>query len=398
MAIAALRRKSTAFKETAVKFASQLTAKTYEYNFNNELPKSVRILLEEDPEGMLQAARQEIDTGIPVVGERAKRHEKELKEAYERITSTAKPIQEVVVINEQVKKVSMRSPMVRCSIAICEWNGALKIVMVKAKIMSTSLPITINKLQDNDSKATLVRADSLEQALESFGLQIGFDKQASTAAESEVETNSSVETPSNRAGQMQTAQLAQQEGAKQMSWQMQPPTLLQTSQTAPSQTLHQTPKQTPKHAAWEAQKPSSSQMQQHTPRHGPRQMPTQAPVQSPRQDPQVHVSAADMALLYGGDSPDDGQVQVAPHSREAQKPGSSPWRLPLPDGFLPVEGDVKVYSVSQKQWVAGKLRGLGLGKHSSSPAGSVCVEYEGALRQMTQKVVLAKQLPDMIRT
>lgn len=272
--------------------------------------------------------------------------------------------------------------MVRCSIAVCEWNGALKIVMVKAKIMSTSLPVCINSLQENDSKAMFIRADSLKQALESFGLQVG---------------TSSVELPLNREGQLQTAQLAQQADAKQMSWQAQSPTLLQTSQTAPSQTLHKTPVQTQKQVAWQAQN-LPSQIQQHTPRHRPLQMPSQTPGQSPRQGPQANIPAGDIALLYGRGSP-SGELQVAPHSREAQKLSSAPQGQTLPDGFLPVEGDVMVYSVSRKQWVAGKLRGLSLGKRSSAPAGSVYVEYEGAVRgQMTQKVILAKQLPDLLRT
>ncbi|CAL1127883.1 unnamed protein product, partial [Cladocopium goreaui] len=51
------------FTSSADKVATQLTATTYSYIFQNMLDSTVRVLLEEDPEGMLQAAKKGMTPG-----------------------------------------------------------------------------------------------------------------------------------------------------------------------------------------------------------------------------------------------------------------------------------------------------------------------------------------------
>eukprot|EP00435_Cladocopium_sp_Y103_P000651 s1826_g1.t1 len=133
------------FTASADKVATQLTATTYSYIFQNMLGSTVRVLLEEDPEGMLQAAQNDMDTGIPMVGKHAETHRNKVLKRYRSIVETTRPFQEFIVLPEQMKTVTMRSPMLRMTIGITEPGGVLKIVMVQKVATESKLPVTINE-------------------------------------------------------------------------------------------------------------------------------------------------------------------------------------------------------------------------------------------------------------
>ncbi|CAJ1426661.1 unnamed protein product [Effrenium voratum] len=164
------------FTSSADKVATQLTAKSHSYTFQNTLDRQIKVLLEEDPEGMLQAAQDDLNTGIPVVGKRMEEHKRKVLKRYRTILETAKPFQEFSVLSEQLRTVTMRSPMVRLTVGIYEPGGVLKVVTVKTKLTTSSLAFTVNEgLARGGGKK--VRADSLEEALHSFGMDVGFKKE-----------------------------------------------------------------------------------------------------------------------------------------------------------------------------------------------------------------------------
>jgi len=162
----------------AEKMAKTATFKSQKYTFQNMLEMQVRVLLEEDAEGMLQAAKQDLDTGIPVVGKRREEHAKRIREQYKLIVDTTRPFTEFTVLPEQFRTVNMRSPMVLLTVGICLPDGVLSIVMVKQKLTPSELAFTINAGYLRAPAAKKVRADSLEEAVLSFGLPVGFLREA----------------------------------------------------------------------------------------------------------------------------------------------------------------------------------------------------------------------------
>lgn len=139
---------------------------THTYSFLNNAKKPVRVLLEEDADGMMQAAVEEIDDGIPVVGALAARRKAEIQAAYERIKelAAARPIQEFMILPDQLKTVTMQSPVVRLTACICEWNGALRLFRYRQKHITSQMPMVVH---DNHSSTDVVaiRADSLTEAV-----------------------------------------------------------------------------------------------------------------------------------------------------------------------------------------------------------------------------------------
>ncbi|CAE7735473.1 unnamed protein product [Symbiodinium sp. CCMP2592] len=162
----------------AEKMAKTATSKSQKYTFQNMLEMQVRVLLEEDAEGMLQAAKQDLDTGIPVVGKRREEHARKIREQYKLIVDTTRPFTEFTVLPEQFRTVNMRSPMVLLTVGICLPDGVLSIVMVKQKLTPSELAFTINAGYLRTPSAKKVRADSLEEAVLSFGLPVGFLREA----------------------------------------------------------------------------------------------------------------------------------------------------------------------------------------------------------------------------
>mmetsp|Transcript_1254 Transcript_1254/g.2610 ORF Transcript_1254/g.2610 Transcript_1254/m.2610 type:complete len:511 (-) Transcript_1254:82-1614(-) len=487
--------------------ADTMSAKHYKYMFYNASSSSVRILLEEDPEGMLQAAKNEVDDGIPVVGERAKRRAKEIDEAHQNIIATAKPYQECGVIPESMKTVYMRSPIVRCSIAICEWNGSLKIVQVKQKLMGDdSVAVTIDSAMERTSRAKLVRADSLAEALIHLGVNVGFDKadfvtkpdavmkaDADSTSTAEPELTQKARQPplatslQQQQQQWQQQQLQQQQhhqhqqqGQKQMQQQQQQhengartseptqskPSMAQVIEQRQSQQQSQPQKlQKPGQAqqsqqqaqmTWSKQNDQQKQalpawsngqvqkspekMQEawhQQPQFGQSQQPQQPQTQTQNTPRQIHANQIpssqaspnaqqaptqdgtlkrpmafnrDQATAGGssystspngrGGSSQEAARKEVPRPRQLQSmeaSGAARAMPPLPEGFLPTAGQVKVYSTSARKWVVGSLAGLGLGTHPGAPAGAACVQYEVTPGQVSQKVLIAEQLPDMLR-
>lgn len=328
MAATMLKQRLSSSMEKAMEKCAELTEQLidtgakHQYTFVNDLPKQVRILLEEDPDGMMQAAINEIDNGIPCVGDRLIRQKKQIQEAYERIYVSGKPFQEFTMIQDQMRTVNMKSPIVRCSIGICEWNGAsLKLVQVKSRLVSSGdLAVSVNSTHDT-TRGKLIRSDTLEQALMSMGLQVGFTKPESQELEAKV------------------------------SAAMQPPAPL-TSRGIPSADL-------------------------------------------------TLLGAPSRALPAFGR--EVAKPQMLPGLLQAKPPPSvphfspTPQRSSVPEGFLPTNGSVKVYSKSRGQWIEGVLVGVGLGTSPNSPAGAVCVQYELAPGQYTQKVLLPEQFRDSLR-
>eukprot|EP00442_Polarella_glacialis_P047316 CAMPEP_0115130406 /NCGR_PEP_ID=MMETSP0227-20121206/52453_1 /TAXON_ID=89957 /ORGANISM="Polarella glacialis, Strain CCMP 1383" /LENGTH=349 /DNA_ID=CAMNT_0002535631 /DNA_START=109 /DNA_END=1159 /DNA_ORIENTATION=- len=345
---AMLKRRMTALGDQMASKLAEVTdtSERYKYSFNNTLTKQVRILLEEDAEGVYQAAVREIDDGIPCVGQRLVRQKQLIQDAYDRIANSGKLYQEFTIIPEQLFTVSMRSPIVRCTISICEWNGSMKIVQVKDKLFSSAtLAVTIDSRNETaPPRAKQIRADTLEDALRCLGFQVGIPPKVKAEV---------------------------QEADKATATTLPPPS--PTVSTAP--------------------------------------MSAKADVSYPTPNPQM-IPSTDLAMLFGRSAPlstprEDRMKQQAlkpkllPGVMQAKPPGSvssaAPHRASVPDGFLPTHGSVKVWSNGSRQWMAGNLVGLGLGTSANAAAGAVCVQYELAPGQYTQKVLLPEQFRDMLR-
>ncbi|CAE7162889.1 unnamed protein product, partial [Symbiodinium necroappetens] len=161
------------------------SAKTYTFTFANESNGSAKILLEEDPEGVVKLEEWKVGDGIPIVGKAEKRHSRRVRELKKSILATSKPFQEFVLIRDQLKTVHMRSPVCKCSIALTEWNGSLKIVEVQRQVSETETFVVHPGYAKSPGIFTL-RADLLEHALRAVGLQLGFDLKDLQDDESEI--------------------------------------------------------------------------------------------------------------------------------------------------------------------------------------------------------------------
>eukprot|EP00931_Biecheleriopsis_adriatica_P028746 TRINITY_DN1713_c0_g1_i1.p1 TRINITY_DN1713_c0_g1~~TRINITY_DN1713_c0_g1_i1.p1 ORF type:complete len:418 (-),score=88.17 TRINITY_DN1713_c0_g1_i1:99-1352(-) len=415
MAFGFLTRLSTSAKDGAKQMASRLQAKMHQYQFSNELEQPVRILLEEDPEGMLQAARDELDDGIPVVGERAKRRAAEIEEAHKVILETTKRFQEFTVIHEQLKTVQMRSPIIRCSIAVCSWDGQLIVTTLRMKMAPSGLAFRITRKLLQGGTKTLC-ADTLEDAMLSFGIDVGFErKESDTEPNSEPEVQQSPTSANKQSPLPQQPQqpaplvsMAQQPGMQQMQRPSQvqspqqpqhfrPQTMADSSQQPQQQTQHVTQQSQHHHSQQQQQlqvkqwqqpgmhlMPHIQQQQQQQQQMRPLQ-PTPPPLPRPRSGhsagatPRRKPPSTGFGLQSGGAAP-------LTHRRDG-----------APSGLVATEASVQVYSSSRQQWLPGVVIGIGLGIDDSIPAGSVCVQYEAAPSQYTQKIILPAKFSEMLR-
>ncbi|CAJ1348960.1 unnamed protein product [Effrenium voratum] len=153
----------------------KLTATTYPITVCNDSAGPVRILLEEDPEGVAQLEEWKMDDGIPTVGKAGQRHTRRVQELKKSILATSKPYQEFTLIREQTKTVSMRSPVIKCSVALAEWNGSMKIVEVQHRI-TEGKTFTIHRGYDRSPGMATLRTDQLADALQAMGVPLGFEE------------------------------------------------------------------------------------------------------------------------------------------------------------------------------------------------------------------------------
>lgn len=150
------------------------TAKTYKFSFHNDSGAAVRILVEEDPDGMAELEEWKIGDGIPTVGKAGERHKQRMQQLKKAITAS-KPYQEFTLIRDQTKTVNMRSPVIKCSLALADWNGTLKVVEVQRRLTEGNT-FTVHRGYDKSPGIMSVRADCLEHALVAGGVQLGFDE------------------------------------------------------------------------------------------------------------------------------------------------------------------------------------------------------------------------------
>ena len=99
--------------------------------------------------GMTELEEWKVGDGIPTIGKASERHRQKLVALKKSINATSKPYQErgyepflqrfegfstdfraclkeFTLIRDQTKTINMRSPVVKCSVALAEWNGAMK--------------------------------------------------------------------------------------------------------------------------------------------------------------------------------------------------------------------------------------------------------------------------------
>lgn len=145
-----------------------VTGRAYQYTFVNATDKLAKVLLEEDLEGIMQQAIAEVSDGIPVLGRAAERRRVQIAAAYERLRAGARPPQELTLIPDQVKVVSARTPVLRCSAAFQDFRGVLKIFMLRVPVAAGG-PLQILEGHFRDPTARAAKADTLEEAVMLFG-------------------------------------------------------------------------------------------------------------------------------------------------------------------------------------------------------------------------------------
>ncbi|CAK9073553.1 unnamed protein product [Durusdinium trenchii] len=151
------------------------TAKTYKFTLHNNTGSAVRALLEEDPDGMAELEEWKIGDGIPTIGKAGERHKQKIS-LLKKSISSSKPYQEFTIIRDQTKTVNMRSPVIKCSLALLEWNGAMKIVEIQRR-MTEGNTLTIHPGYDRMAGLATLRSDALEHALQALGVKLGFDSE-----------------------------------------------------------------------------------------------------------------------------------------------------------------------------------------------------------------------------
>ncbi|CAE7035142.1 unnamed protein product [Symbiodinium sp. CCMP2456] len=343
------------FKKATSRGAQEIAAwnaKTYKFTFANESNGAVKILLEEDPEGVMKLEEWKVGDGIPTVGKAEKRHSRRVRELKKSILATSKPFQEFVLIRDQLKTVQMRSPVCKCSIALTEWNGSLKIVEVQRQVSETETFVVHPGYAKSPGYFTL-RADLLEHALRAVGLQLGFDLKDLKDDESEIPDS----TASKRASIADVSSLAA--------------TTISTGEVESAAKLH-----------------------------------AKVPIAS-----SIGSEAERTPSFEGSVSFHSG----LPHSRHLpaveEVPREEPWRTQqprppsagtaaaaskgesMPVGFLPIQGQVLLHS--SRRWLPANLVGVSIGM--GSVEGCLYVEYADPSGRPRRQMILPDQIPRMLR-
>eukprot|EP00931_Biecheleriopsis_adriatica_P098844 TRINITY_DN72_c2_g1_i1.p1 TRINITY_DN72_c2_g1~~TRINITY_DN72_c2_g1_i1.p1 ORF type:complete len:409 (+),score=89.09 TRINITY_DN72_c2_g1_i1:59-1285(+) len=399
------------FKKT--KFGNNIGVKTYQYTFVNTLGRPIIVLVEEDPDGMRDQRMAKLKA-VKTVGEAAQRAKRQIQNDYDTICQTSYPFQEVKVVTEQMGTASMRSPVVRCTVAVGEWNGALRIIIVKRQLSEGDV-LRITKTDYMEPRAVTLRADSVEHALLHMGLPVGLQK--GTGAKEAVEENASkkeekpvqaataetiaasspkVPQPPAQAKPAEQRSPKHQQLQQKLQQQPQPQpnpcnseqTRLQPHQRTPPQT---SPEQPLGQSHQQACQGASSQAR---PCAQTGQFPGQSPCQAQTKGPPWPSGrqGAASSLVQPGSGACSGKAQG-----QASKAGAEPAGGKLPAGFLPTLGKVSVYSNSGARWMAGALIGINLGCSAAAPPGAVCVQYDLGNGTYTQKVLFPEHIPTMLR-
>lgn len=337
------------------------TAKTYKFSFHNDSGGAVRILVEEDPDGMAELEDWKLGDGIPTVGKAGERHRQKLV-ALKKSINASKPYQEFTVIRDQTKTINMRSPVIKCSVALAEWNGALKIVEIQRRL-TEGKTFTVHRGYDRSPGMATVRADCLEHALLAAGVQLGFvlDEAEGTAAPA-APAPAAPAAPVPRDG---SGAPAGPRGAKlsQRPVPSEPPPLPPPA-TAPFPLPHSAAPQPVAPATAPAQPPA------------PRPRPTSA----------------------AGSRVPRGQVHQAHQAHQATpaEPDPTAGSKAGLQGFLPMTGQIRL--LHGEEWVPAHFVGLSLGGLAAAVAGAVCVEYADRAGAVTQEVILPEQIPRLIQS
>lgn len=409
------------------KLGNNIGVKTYTFQFSNETSKPVLVLLEEDPDGMVERRMGRM-RAIKTVGDAARRFQGELQQDYDTICGTSFPVQEVKIIPEQVKSLQMRSEVVRCSVGLLDWDGVLKIVMVRKQMLEGDiLRITLD-FERMPGKS--LRSDLMEPALRALGLRLGFEKRKEAVAdrpaagleakppppqEVPAQAQQCPQQPPKEAMAPQPQQCPQrspkerqiqlQQGASPASWSQNPKRPEQQQQVPPmsAPNEHLLRKQETAYD-WNADVQRLEQQQKLLP-----QPPKQArPVSSPAHTSRGNQQRVPMKMLLqeqpGALNLRAKQPVALPPREEANQPPVTQEanRGIVPPGFVPTTGAVSVYSNSSARWLAGMLVGISIGATPAAPPGAVCVQYElpdpsGRSRQHTQKILFPDQIPNMLR-
>eukprot|EP00435_Cladocopium_sp_Y103_P000764 s4292_g1.t1 len=333
------------------------TAKTYKFSFHNDSSGAVRILVEEDPDGMAELEEWKLGDGIPTVGKAGERHRQKLV-ALKKSINASKPYQEFTVIRDQTKTINMRSPVIKCralaarlrpmiyqGLALAEWNGALKIMEIQRRLTEGNT-FTVHRGYDRSPGMATVRAGCLEHALLAAGVQLGFvlDEAEGTAAAAVPAA------PVPRAGTGGPGGPGAGAKLSQRAVPSEPPPL-----PPPATAPFPLPQSAAPHPAAPAAAPARPP--------APRPRPTSASTGSRVRWGQVH------------------QVQQASPAEPDPAAGSKAGL----QGFLPMTGQIRL--LHGEEWIPAHFVGLSLGGLAAAVAGAVCVEYaDRASGAMTQQV------------
>mmetsp|Transcript_4885 Transcript_4885/g.11544 ORF Transcript_4885/g.11544 Transcript_4885/m.11544 type:complete len:352 (-) Transcript_4885:37-1092(-) len=344
------------FKKATSRGAQEIaswSAKTYKFTFANQSNGSVKILLEEDPEGTVKMEEWKIGDGIPIVGKAEKRHARRVRELKKSILATSKPFQEFVLIRDQLKTVHMRSPVCKCSVGLTEWNGSLKLVEVQRQVSETETFVVHARYAKSPGYFTL-RADLLEHALRAVGLQLGFDVKDLKDDESEIPDS----TASKRASIADMASLAA--------------TTISTGEVeSAAKPLTKAPIASSIDSETERTPSFEGSVSFH---HG---------LPHSRHLPAVQeVPKAEEPWTQRARPPSAGMATTAPKGAEG-----------MPVGFLPIQGQVLLQS--SRRWLPAKLVGVSIGM--GSVEGCLYVEYADPSGCPRRQMILPDQIPRMLR-
>lgn len=344
------------FKKATSRGAQEIaswSAKTYTFTFANESNGAAKILLEEDPEGVVKLEEWKVGDGIPIVGKAEKRHSRRVRELKKSILATSKPFQEFVLIRDQLKTVHMRSPVCKCSIALTEWNGSLKIVEVQRQVSETETFVVHPGYAKSPGIFTL-RADLLEHALRAVGLQLGFDLKDLQDDESEIPDS----TASKRTSVADMSSLAA--------------TTISTGEVEPAAKLH-------------AKAPIASSIGSGTERTPSFEGSVSFHSGLPRSR---HLPAVEE--VPKAEEPCRAQ-QARPPSAGVAAAASKGDSMPV--GFLPIQGQVLLHS--SRRWLPANLVGVSIGM--GSVEGCLYVEYADPSGRLRRQMILPDQIPRMLR-
>lgn len=371
----AFRKLATILKDATVGFQ-------HTYTFINSTSRPARVLLEEDPDGMMQAAIARLDDGIPVLGKLAEKRRKEVQEVYEQIRQLAedRPVQESVLITDQLKEITMQSPIVRLTICVCDWSGVLKIYLYRQKHTPGDLPCYISDTLDQ-SKVITIRAESLYDAIPAIEA---------------LQTGALAPLPWGELWKRRPHHQALEEITAMSIPGPSPPLQLSTlyrsyaPAAAVQQPLHQPSKPATARASngtrWSeaVTPPDRAPAFQHetvVAARGSYLAQGPAKVKEGQQEP--------LQSVFGGPSTQHLASAVPTEAQTAREP-------PIPSGFLPISGAVQVFSVSANRWCQGELAGLCV-SNRSYPPGSVMVLYDAAPGERLHKVLLPQDFAQLLR-